>query len=306
MDVKQIAEICPALVELDLSWTRIQGLPFLAEEGKQGLEGLMGDDDEEEDEDLEVHSGFAPQVWTFPANQLFAKVTRLSLSYCLNLSNRTLSRFLRDLPSSVRHLELAGLEQLSMTTLMNLRVTRSILSGGENDEDCSTGLVSDLRSVDLTGIDWITRRDVALIQAHWSETRLETIPRLNRSGAMEMDTNHQLVNEVSSMVLPTPIPLVSATLQNGLYTPPVSPEPPRSILKTQMARSVDLNSAWNKKARTVLSVDTHGPDWKERDEWQIEILSSAVLDSDDEEGYRRYIRQIAQSSGGMYEESFLL
>lgn len=113
-----------------------------------------------------------------------------------------------------------------------------------------------LKVVKLIGIDHLTRSDVRALQQHWSE---QCLPTLEYDGCLSSS--------------PESVGPRTPTMSMGLLTPP--PSPPRDWY----AGGVDIGGS---------SEVT-----KSRRQRKVSIVHSALLESDDEAGYRQFIGEVA-------------
>ncbi|KAL1408139.1 hypothetical protein Q8F55_004942 [Vanrija albida] len=186
----------------------------------------------------------------------------LSLAGCFTLPAAEIARILAHLPDSVHTLDLSLLQQVQVAALMALRVVRD--DGGRTA----------LRCIKLEGIDHLTRADVRALQTHWAERR-------------------------KGRLAAPPAPL-------QLHTPP--PSPPSSVQWVSpdivwIAPSSVPPTRWLAHAtprRLPPTAPTTPPDSAKRphDDNHIHVVHTALLESDDEAGYRQFIGEVVGGTLG--------
>jgi hypothetical protein len=185
----------------------------------------------------------------------------LSLSSCSSLSTLVLTNFLKDLPSTVETLDLSRLDQIPYSALVGMRVV-----GGS------------LREIRVVGIDHLTRMDIRGLKRHWERQRIE------------QQEEEEEEEEYDRLCLPIPVPLYSkgytSSYKLGIYTPPTTP-PKMTILDGQYSTSYP-------KSPTFYH-DNPLPQ-AEVAEMGINIVHSAILESEDEAGYRQFIGEVVEGT----------
>ncbi|WVQ83894.1 hypothetical protein IAT38_006038 [Cryptococcus sp. DSM 104549] len=222
---------------------------------------------------------------TDPHPAPWPQLRELSLASCTALGRDSLEDFLASLPGMVEKLDLSRVGELTKEALMEMRVVWWGVDGEGEKRPTA------LRAVNVSGVEHLTRRDIREIKAHWEAQRracFSVSPEpvswgwQARDGGVTPATPPTPVSVLSPFGTPSPeqlSPLSSspASFSSGshwhrpgtLPTPAPSLSPPGSI-------SLPLPSP-----------DTFHPDIS------IHITHTARLESDDEDGYRQFIGEVA-------------
>ena len=241
------------------------------------------------------------------------QLERLSLASCSNLPSAVLGTFLANLPPTLRRIDLSRLEQVSYAHLSAMRV-------------CQDGAFTALREVKVVGIDHLTRLDIRRLKGHWESQRracitevgvlVEPIPVRRVWGEP-----HTPLLGLSTSTPRTPSPLLRGTPDSDRSSPSPSPvTPAEAITHPIIADGATLSvspSQWTGKDKLPLhpflpSRLTYGllpsppPQTPEPavvprpppkaapvdDPLSINIVHSAILESEDEAGYRQFIGEV--------------
>ncbi|WOO77501.1 uncharacterized protein LOC62_01G001080 [Vanrija pseudolonga] len=187
----------------------------------------------------------------------------LTLRGCFMIPMPEVARLLSNLPETVHTLDLSEMQQVEVPALMALRVA-------------SDPGPSALKCVKLAGIDHLTRADVRALQRHWAERRAacrgEEAPR--------------------AIQLLTPPPSPPSSFLSG------SPE--RSAFHTPTMMPATPPTRWLPHA-TPRKLPPTPPESAKRphDDDHINIVHTALLESDDEAGYRQFIGEVVGGTLGL-------
>jgi hypothetical protein len=294
----QIGNNGPGLSHLDLSFTSISSLPL---EAKPDL--------------------LAPPM---PAS-VFRNLTFLSLASCAGLRSSVIESFLAALPESLEYLDISRLEQATFSALHGMRVVCPSPEY-ESSADMSPALLrsypTKLREIKVVGIDHLTKSNIRELKAHWESQRRACfpslapppppIPRVWGEPRTPEPTQHALAHpymtptsnpgEDRDSTLTSPPSSIGSSSSYSIATPssarvmpwmsPASPDPYRSKLPNHpyLPSRSDPNA---KPGSRESRLDTD-----EYDGISINIPNSAILESEDEEGYRRFIGEVAGATVG--------
>ena len=245
----------------------------------------------------------------------FRNLKYLSLSSCAYLSEQVLDAFLANLPPSIEQLDISRLEVVSFEALWHLRVVEH---EGETLQDSWTTLPwnnpppkpTALSEVKIVGIDHLTRLDIRRLKSHWESQRKACYPSPACSP--------------SAAVSPVPIPLmgwktsVTPPSRTAPPSPPATPSPPsrRDILGLSSSSRHDTlgyptppdDHPFISRPSSSNGLPTPPPEssgkrdadsmdvnvmMEEKRRTEINIIHSAILESEDVDGYRRFIGEVA-------------
>ncbi|EIW68563.1 hypothetical protein TREMEDRAFT_63029 [Tremella mesenterica DSM 1558] len=149
------------LRELDVGFTSITALPSLSTSST-----------------LSSTSSFP--IDSPPSSDLetFSHLRTLSLASCSSLPAAALAEFLATVPHNLEHLDLSRLDQITLPSLMALRVVSATVDdvrpgctwGEEKPEPTK------LKEIKVVGIDHLTRTDVRRLKVNWEDQRRECMP----------------------------------------------------------------------------------------------------------------------------------
>jgi hypothetical protein len=256
-----LAQIGSNLEYLDLKGSGITGCKYsdwLNEIGKNGP-GLS-----------HLDIGFTSISSLEPNAHLFRNLRTLRLASCTLLSESTLTAFLADLSRTIETLDLSRLDNVTFAALWNLQV----IAGNTPTA---------LREIKVVGIDHLTRRDVRRLKAHWEEQRRSCLPEIQH---LPLPAKVNADGPATRSVMPikwVPTPVFRPP------SPPGSPHTPEShgTLPCYIAHTQPPTPP-----RTV------SPPCDEQDgtDITVNIIHSAILESEDEEGYRQFIGEVANGT----------
>ncbi|KAK4685581.1 hypothetical protein P7C73_g4556, partial [Tremellales sp. Uapishka_1] len=241
----------------------------------------------------ELDLGFT-SISFLPSLASLSDLRKLSLASCLNLPPHILGACLRNLPGTIEHLDLSRLDQIPFQSLWDLRVV-SHPEGADADP-----LPTRLAEIKVVGIDHLTRRDVRNLNRHWEDQRRPSVARAITSASNSYphpeprtpEPRYHHLPAVSPSSPPTPDIVTPSDhpFLRALSAPskvsemhsffPSPPSPPRRINQTP----------------TAPSLDTEGI--------SIHVVHSAILESEDEEGYRRFIGEVVGGTLGLEDEVY--
>lgn len=287
------------LKELDLGFTNIADLPSLPSRttSTPGLDRLQTP---------------APEVIS-----PFRNLTNLSLASCTSLSASAIYTFLSTLPPTLETLDMSRLEQTSFEALKNMAIGTA------------------LREVKVVGIDHLTRLDIRRLKYHWETQGRPLSPMMGRDD-LKVETarvwgeprtpNFGLISPPRT---PDSLPRLSSSPGSG---PGLGSEPssfgstssrlheatsPR--LLTPQNPSGELPHMSFDQTHPFLADITKQPKINNRyspsvprtddvegihkignsEEISINIVHSAILESEDEAGYRQFIGEVAGGTVGL-------
>ncbi|WVW78936.1 hypothetical protein I302_100899 [Kwoniella bestiolae CBS 10118] len=239
-----------------------------------------------------------------PSSCLFGQLRYLSLSSCSMLLADVLAEFIRELPTNLERLDLTRLDQLPFEALWNLRAVY------ENSE--GRVVPTSLKEVRLVGIDHLTRRDVRGLKRFWEGQRRACF--LLGRGEGDWRKGEMKTPEMGSTSRSTSFGSWSSS-EEEIRTPSTSysTSPPQSLRSSRegSGRKVSLPSRHD--FLQSLSYDSDYPsgsppsscsyrknrydlterkDGEDDDLVHINIIHSAILESEDEDGYRRFIGEV--------------
>ncbi|WWC67511.1 uncharacterized protein I206_101419 [Kwoniella pini CBS 10737] len=254
-------------------------------------------------------------IHSLPNPKNFKRLKYLSLSSCSLLSPESLSVFLSDLPPTIENLDLSRLEQIPFSALWNLKVVQF---NRLNDDDL---IPTKLKEIKLVGIDHLTRRDIRSLRRHWETQRRNCFNPIGNSGLhnhrINWETKELRTPEMISRTLSSSSNSSSSSLEEELQTPSTSYSPaPRlgareglelgkSRLPSQHTFLQSLSTSSDYHTRSDYPAMYMGYNglglpqrkgsniWDDREETtSIHIIHSAILESEDEDGYRQFIGEV--------------
>jgi hypothetical protein len=172
-----------------------------------------------------------------------------------------------------------------------------------------------LRQVNLEPNDWITRSDVRKIVSHWSAVRRRYAGSISTAedGPANSDSSGSIDCTPEHLVSPnatrSPMEYIarSQPCRIGLpETPPDSPEleGARSAVKNRRLEGeqqfgVAPTPPFTPPKERAKMTSFEGRQGLGRDPYEIEVQSSALLESDDEEGYIRFLEEVRNATVAM-------
>ncbi|WWD21900.1 hypothetical protein CI109_106388 [Kwoniella shandongensis] len=268
----------------------------------------------------EIDIGFT-NITSFPLASQLGKLEQISLASCPSLSEKTLRTFLRGLPTSVRRLDLSRLDQIPFEALWEMKV---VSIHGDDDEEEGGGSVTGLEEVRVVGIDHLTRRDIRGLKKHWEDQRRAVL-----SDKISDRTTKQRECAIARIEVEkrpsTPPSQSQSRYAYGLLSPPLTPgsetistsshsggvgrspytpatsissslstSPPIShrhpVLSSLTGIPTPLSSGRSAEAEVEEDVE---------DTVRVNIVHSAILESEDEDGYRRFIGEVVGGTLGI-------
>lgn len=295
------------LRELDLGFTNITELPTLASpKANVAGPGPFNRLPTPPPDNARPDSDSVPPI---PAHLPFTNLRTLSLASCTSISPSSLLTFLRDLPPSLEVLDISRLEQTSFEALWGMKVVHN-------------GEPTALREIKVVGIDHLTRLDIRRLKRHWETQRraCDTIYNyaFDPEPPIELKARRvwgepktpELVPSSSvtppmSIPHPTPAQVQARQRRNSpiLLTPPdndleLSPPQPTSYDdKHPFLLSPPSITTYHRMDRPSTPCPVPAPAAK--DAVSINILHSAILESEDEAGYRQFIGEVAGGTVGL-------
>jgi hypothetical protein len=313
---KVISRIGGKLEKLDLRGSGLAGkgwLDWIGEVGKNG-KGLK-----------ELDMGFT-NITDLPSSPLstptsspeidkpaptmvnpFRNLRTLSLASCTSLSASSIYTFLTTLPPTLGILDISRLEQTSYEALKGMNAN------------------TQLREIKVVGIDHLTRLDIRRLKYHWesqrqisspeieSEVRVWGEPRTpNLNAIFNPPTTPDLLPRLSSSPgygsEPSSLGSTSSRLHEStsprLLTPnnPVN-ELPRLDIGRKHPFLADLKTQSNPNHFPIIpcsdGIEYQKVGEEKQDHISINIIHSAILESEDEAGYRQFIGEVAGGTVGL-------
>ncbi|CAD6577828.1 MAG: hypothetical protein TREMPRED_002046 [Tremellales sp. Tagirdzhanova-0007] len=224
---------------------------------------------------------------------LFRSLSFLSLASCASISSSVLTSFLATLPPTLERLDLSRLDQITFPALWSMRVTE--LSDGQSEKPIVT---TALREIKVVGVDHLTRRDIRKLKRHWEDQRRACFPQpvvapisvqARRVWGVPRTPEHRTP---PTKVIPLSPP----------DTPVTQERPVDSLVRHPFYLNIpSFNMMANFGVPTPppsqRSSPSHDTDCDVKpDPITINIIHSAILESEDEAGYRQFIGEVA---GGM-------
>jgi len=319
---KVISRIGGKLEKLDLRGSGLAGkgwLDWLGEVGKNG-KGLK---------DLDVGFTNITDLPSFPhstptsspeidnpapmALSPFRNLRTLSLASCTSLSASAIYTFLNNLPPTLETLDISRLEQTSYEALKGMNAN------------------TDLREIKVVGIDHLTRLDIRRLKFHWESQRRVSSPEIGGDGIPVSEARvwgEPRTPNLNSIYNPpkTPDSLPRLSSSSGyesepsslgsassrlhesisprLLTPDNSPdELPRLDYGRKHPFLADLKTQSGPTYPSVTpcsdGIDHKKAEKEKEDDVSINIIHSAILESEDEAGYRQFIGEVAGGTVGL-------
>lgn len=197
----------------------------------------------------------------------------LKMASCTHLSPTVLTDFLAEVPVTIESLDLSRLDHVSFEALWNMRVVH-------DDQPTS------LKEIKVVGIDHLTRRDVRRLKAHWEEQRRNCFD-------LEMEELTPIISTKWGYTTP---PTLYAPL-----SPPTTPDGDDAVLRILSPSPTMPTGPFGSRSRLPTpprSVSPPARDVDVEDKVSINIIHSAILESEDEDGYRRFIGEVANGTMG--------
>jgi hypothetical protein len=236
----------------------------------------------------------------------FRNLRTLSLASCTSLSPSSIYTFLTTLPITLETLDISRLEQTSYEALKGMNAN------------------TQLREIKVIGIDHLTRLDIRRLKYHWesqrhisspeieSEVRVWGEPRTpNLNAIFNPPTTPESLPRLSSSPGsassgPSSLGSTSSRLYEStsprLLTPDnVSDELPRLDFGRKHPFLADLKPQSGLRYSPIIPCsDGSGYTKMEKeDDISINIIHSAILESEDEAGYRQFIGEVAGGTVGL-------
>jgi hypothetical protein len=287
--IGRVGENGRGLRELDLGFTNITELPALSSSPSNPSSPAIG------------------QPTPRPPISPFRNLTTLSLASCTSLSPSAIYTFLSTLPPSLESLDISRLEQTSYEALRNMNVAQ-------------TGL----KEIKVIGIDHLTRLDIRKLRYHWESQRRPATgfeddqveiarvwgeprtPNLTISSPPRTpDSLPLLSSSLGSSSSSGPSSLISNSSRLHESTSPrlLTPENPINDLPKM---TFERKHPFLADLKGPPSIPNYSPitpqDEKESLEEisiNINIIHSAILESEDEAGYRQFIGEVAGGTVGL-------
>ena len=199
-------------------------------------------------------------ISSLPAPEAVQNLRTLKMASCSYLPPIALAEFLANLPPMIQVLDLSRVDQVTFEALWNMQVVVD-------------GRPTALQEVRVVGIDHLTRRDVRRLKAHWEDQRCDRKPISFPPLKWGYHTPPQRFGQ--------PSPPRSSGQDDRYWQAPMPPTPPRSI-------SPPCNADEERKSLRSRFDDL--------DETSINIVHSAILESEDEAGYRQFIGEVANAA----------
>ncbi|ORX36170.1 hypothetical protein BD324DRAFT_630452 [Kockovaella imperatae] len=224
----------------------------------------------------------------------FRNLRVLSLSSCAYLSEQVLSAFLARLPPLLQRLDVSRLESITFEALWNLRVVNN--AEAHDPWLASSASPTSLIDIKVVGIDHLTRLDIRRLKHHWEAQRHVCVPPAPAPAT---------IPQVAWKVPKTP-PMKARPL-----SPPPTPSPPDNSRRMSLMDAA-LGGALDAKHVPPYGLPTPPDSGSSSDEMDIDdidpiaqlthinIVHSAILESEDVDGYRRFIGEVA---GGVVRPS---
>ena len=205
----------------------------------------------------------------------FRNLKSLSLASCSHLSTDTIASFLKKLPITLEELDLSRVDSATFEALWNTRVVRR----NEWDDMCEDAMPTALRQVRVVGVDHLTRHDIRQLKQHWEEQRKACFPPSSVASPVSVVPT-RWTSHCSFPLTPPASPDRSVPIRkavdivSGLPTPPSSVSPPPYAPQMHSVHPTAFND----------------------DAVAVTILHSAILETEDEAGYRQFIGEIVNGT----------
>ncbi|KAK8846583.1 hypothetical protein IAR55_005669 [Kwoniella newhampshirensis] len=278
----------------------------------------------------EVDLGFT-SITSLPAPSTFGgKLQQISLASCPALSEGSLRTFLRELPGSIKRLDLSRLDQIPFEVLWDMRVV-----------NVGKGKVTALKEIRVVGIDHLTRRDVRGLKRHWEDQRRAVCATGKAPAGDRLASEERISGEEKILGEDEPH---APEIKYGLLSPPITPDseyrfsssrsssssststsgsaspftpatsisssPPNSYrhpflsslsgVKIQAGHGLPPTPSSLRRQSNKVGYDRGNDDAGEDEdaETRVNVVHSAILESEDEDGYRRFIGEVVGGTLG--------
>ena len=235
----------------------------------------------------------------------FRNLRSLSLASCTSLSPSSIYTFLAALPVTLEILDISRLEQTSYEALKGMNAN------------------TNLREIKVVGIDHLTRLDIRRLKFHWESQRQISSPEIESEVRVWGEPRTPNLNAIfNPPMTPESLPRLSSSpdstssgpsslgsTSSRLYesTSPrlLTPDNPANELpRLDIGRThpflADLNTQSGHYS-PVMPCSDHFDYQKveKQDDISINIIHSAILESEDEAGYRQFIGEVAGGTVGL-------
>jgi hypothetical protein len=237
----------------------------------------------------------------------FRNLRTLSLASCTSLSASSIYTFLTILPSTLEILDISRLEQTSYEALKGMNAN------------------TQLREIKVVGIDHLTRLDIRRLKYHWESQRQITSPEIESEVRVWGEPRTPNLNAISNPpTTPDLLPRLSSSPGYGsepsslgstssrlhestsprLLTPDNSlSELPHVNLGVKHPFLADLKTQSGLNYSPIIpcanGIDYQKVEEEKQDDISINIIHSAILESEDEAGYRQFIGEVAGGTVGL-------
>ena len=253
------------------------------------------------------------QLTSMPYVDPFRNLRSLSLASCSYLPETILTSFLAHLPASLEKLDLSRLDAITFSALMDMRITyhpssplpyssTSTTMAMGMDETKGDFIPTKLTQIKLVGIDHLTRVDIRRLKKLWEEQRRSCFLPLAPHSSPISPTPRKWSNTNTTTTMTNAFTSAMAG-DTGLYSPPTTPTRltarpegfPRSSPSDQSTSNIPT------RGLPTPPPSTHNPSSKtcvECDGIHITIIHSALLETEDEAGYRQFIGEVVSGTLG--------
>jgi hypothetical protein len=237
----------------------------------------------------------------------FRNLRTLSLASCTSLSSSSIYTFLATLPPTLETLDVSRLEQTSYEALKGLNAN------------------TNLREIKVIGIDHLTRLDIRRLKYHWESQRQISSPEIESEVRVWGEPRTPNLNAIFNPPrTPDSLPRLSSSPGYGsepsslgstssrlyestsprLLTPDnVSDESPRLDFGRKHPFLADLKTQSGFTRSPIIpcsdGIDYQKVEEEKQDDISINIIHSAILESEDEAGYRQFIGEVAGGTVGL-------
>lgn len=238
-------------------------------------------------------------ITALPQSRGWRSLERLALRHCTSIPAEVLRDYLAQVPPTLAELDLGGVQQLPVEALYGIRVVHG---DGEEGEVRATAL----RTVRVVGIDSLTRSDIRAVQRHWAAQR-EMCATSELGGWSDTSSS----SDTSSA-------FGEASFSNSLpASPEASPRPDKpsaADLQPRYASSpttLSTGTGWRLADLAALDPHEQYPDTHVAlrtatpPQNAIAIVHSALLETDDEAGYRQFIGEVVNGTIAMARHEFV-
>lgn len=221
----------------------------------------------------------------------FRSLVSLSLASCSSLPASVLADFLATLPPTLQRIDLSRLDQITFPALWDMRVTTTT-----EDEDRDAITPTALKEIKVVGIDHLTRLDVRRLKRHWVDQRRACFLR-PIAATIQIPAKRvwgvPRTPEMQTVPLSPPdtpvVPSKQSRLEVGL------PFYPRSSSRTEIHFGLPTPPSSQRSSPTHHAESAAS----EVDQVSINVIHSAILESEDEAGYRQFIGEVAGGTLGV-------